>query len=383
MISGAGAEPSRIAFPVRAPHISYPSPIGRFVTVADSSLGKALPDRYQLERELGRGGMATVYLARDLKHDRMVAIKVLHPELAATLGPERFLREIKVVAGLQHPNILPVHDSGEAIGRLWFAMPYVEGESLRARLAREGELPVGEAVRLLRDVVDALACAHQHGVVHRDIKPDNVLLSGHHAIVADFGVAKALSAAADDSALTSAGMAIGTPAYMAPEQAAADPHADHRADIYAVGAMAYEMLTGQPPFTGPTPQAVLAAQLTDKPQSFAKARPSVPPALEALVLRCLEKRPADRWQSAEELLHRLETITLGDATATTARGTGEGGVPIGLLQPTASDRGGPAARPDRRRGVELASIQADPGAGRRPHRRGALRCARRGPRALA
>jgi hypothetical protein len=286
------------------------------VTAIDSVLAEGLRDRYLLERELGRGGMATVYLARDLKHDRLVALKVLHPELAATLGPERFLREIKVAAGLQHPNILPMHDSGETISQLWFAMPYVEGESLRARLAREGELPVGEAVRLLRDVIDALACAHQRGVVHRDIKPDNVLLSGHHAIVADFGVAKALSAAAGDSALTSAGMAIGTPAYMAPEQAAADPHVDHRADIYAVGAMAYEMLTGQPPFTGPTPQAVLAAQLTDKPQSFAKARPSVPPALEALVLRCLEKRPADRWQSAEELLNRLETITLGEATAT-------------------------------------------------------------------
>jgi serine/threonine-protein kinase len=302
------------------------------VTVADSSLAKALPDRYQLERELGRGGMATVYLARDLKHDRMVAIKVLHPELAATLGPERFLREIKVAAGLQHPNILPMHDSGEAIGRLWFAMPYVEGESLRARLEREGELPIGEAVRLLRDVVDALACAHQHGVVHRDIKPDNVLLSGHHAIVADFGVAKALSAAAGDSALTSAGMAIGTPAYMAPEQAAADPHADHRADIYAVGAMAYELLTGHPPFTGTTPQAVLAAQLTDTPQPFARARPSVPPALEALVLRCLEKRPADRWQSAEELLHRLETITLGEATATTPT------VPVRVESGAASSR---------------------------------------------
>jgi serine/threonine-protein kinase len=288
------------------------------VTAADSSLGKALPDRYQLERELGRGGMATVYLARDLKHDRLVAIKVLQPELAASLGPERFLREIKVVAGLQHPNVLPVHDSGEAGGRLWFAMPFVQGESLRARLAREGELPVAETVRLLRDVVDALTCAHQHGIVHRDIKPDNVLLSGHHAVVADFGVAKALSAAADDAGLTSAGMAIGTPSYMAPEQAAADPHADHRADIYAVGAMAYEMLTGQPPFTGPTPQAVLAAQLTDQPRSITRIRPSVPPALASLVERCLEKRPADRWQSAEELLHRLESVRLEEAAPVTA-----------------------------------------------------------------
>jgi serine/threonine-protein kinase len=262
--------------------------------------------------------MATVYLARDLKHDRLVALKVLHPDLAAALGPERFLREIKVAAGLQHPNILPVHDSGETSSQLWFTMPYVEGESLRARLEREGELPVTEAVRLLRDVVDALACAHQHGVVHRDIKPDNVLLSGHHAMVADFGVAKALSAAAGDSALTSAGMAIGTPAYMAPEQVAADPHSDHRADIYAVGAMAYETLTGRPPFTGSTPQAVMAAQLTDTPHSLTRARPSVPRALEALVLRCLEKRPADRWQSAEELLHRLEAITLAEPTAITA-----------------------------------------------------------------
>jgi serine/threonine-protein kinase len=261
--------------------------------------------------------MATVYLARDLKHDRLVAIKVLKTELGGSQGAERFLREIKVVAGLQNPNILPVHDSGEAGNRLWFAMPYVEGESLRARLAREGELPVAEVVRLLRDVVDALSSAHQHGVVHRDIKPDNVLLSGHHAVVADFGVAKALSAAADDIGLTSAGMALGTPAYMAPEQAAADPHADHRADIYAVGAMAYEMLTGRAAFTGPTPQAVLAAQLTETPTAVTKIRPSVPPALEALVMRCLEKRPADRWQSAEELLQRLETVTSGDATAAT------------------------------------------------------------------
>jgi serine/threonine-protein kinase len=170
-------------------------------------------------------------------------------------------------------------------------------------------------VRLLHDVVDALDCAHQHGVVHRDIKPDNVLLSGHHAMVADFGVAKALSGAADGAGLTSAGMAIGTPAYMAPEQAAADPHADHRVDIYAIGAMAYEMLAGRPPFTGSTPQAVLSAQLTDQPRPLVEARPTVPRVLDALVLRCLEKRPADRWQSAQELLQQLETVTLGDAGA--------------------------------------------------------------------
>jgi eukaryotic-like serine/threonine-protein kinase len=271
-------------------------------------LADALRDRYVLERELGRGGMATVYLARDLKHDRAVALKVLHPEVGAALGSERFLREIRLVARLQHPHILPVHDSGESAGRLWFTMPYVEGESLRSRLVREGELPIGDAVRLLRDVADALAYAHQHGLVHRDIKPDNVLISGHHAMVADFGVAKAVSEAGEVSSRTTAGMALGTPGYMSPEQATGDPHVDARTDIYALGVLAYEMLTGQPPFAGPTVQAIFTAQLSRPPIPVGSKRQSVSSALETLVMRCLENRPADRPQSAEEVVRELEAM---------------------------------------------------------------------------
>jgi len=195
--------------------------------------------------------MATVYLALDVRHKRKVALKVMRPELAATLGSERFLREVHTAAGLQHPHILPLHDSGEADGFLYFVMPYIEGESLRTRLTREGELPVGDAVRLLRDVVDALSHAHARDVVHRDIKPDNVLLSGRHAMVTDFGVAKAVSDSTGAQTLTTAGVALGTPTYMSPEQAAADPMVDHRADIYAVGILGYELLTGRPPFTAP------------------------------------------------------------------------------------------------------------------------------------
>ena len=218
------------------------------VTAVDSALTVALAGRYAVERELGQGGMATVYLARDLRHERQVALKVLRAELAASLGPERFLREIKLAAQLQHPHILPLHDSGEAAGFLYYVMPYVEGESLRARLARYGELPVHDAVKLLIEVTDALAYAHERGVVHRDIKPDNVLLSGRHALVTDFGVAKAVSEATGRQQLTTAGVALGTPAYMAPEQATADPGVDHRADLYAVGVLGYELLAGHPPF---------------------------------------------------------------------------------------------------------------------------------------
>jgi eukaryotic-like serine/threonine-protein kinase len=259
--------------------------------------------------------MATVYLAEDLRHHRQVAVKVLRPQLAAILGPERFLREIETAARLQHPHILPVHDSGEAGGFLYYVMPYVEGESLRARLARHGELPIQDAVKILLEVTDALAAAHAAGVVHRDIKPDNVMLSGRHALVMDFGVAKAVSEATGRNKLTTTGVALGTPAYMAPEQAAADPHVDHRADIYAVGVLAYEMLCGRTPFLEATPQAVLAAHLTRKPEPVARYRPSVSPQLEALIARCLEKRPADRWQSAAELLPQL------DAMATPSGGT--------------------------------------------------------------
>jgi TolB-like protein len=269
-------------------------------------LGEGLRDHYVIERELGRGGMATVYLARDLKHERLVALKVLRPDLAATLGPERFLQEIKLAARLQHPHVLPVFDSGEAEGSLWYVMPFVEGESLRDRLAREGELPVAGAVQVLRDIASALAYAHRHGIVHRDIKPANVLLSEGGAVVADFGVAKALSAAARDGSLTMSGLVVGTPAYMAPEQAAGDPTADHRADLYSLGLVAYELLTGQAPFIGRTPQATMAAHATQTPEPVTKGRPTVPPALAALVMRLLEKRPADRPQTADDVLRALE-----------------------------------------------------------------------------
>ena len=268
-------------------------------------LNASLAGRYRIERKLGEGGMAIVYLAEDLKHEREVAIKVLRPDLAASLGPDRFLREIRISATLQHPHILPLHDSGEAGELLFYVMPYVEGESLRERLARSGELPIPEAIRILRDVADALAAAHERGVVHRDIKPGNVLLTGRHALVTDFGVAKAVSEAVGTPDLTATGGALGTPAYMAPEQASSDP-VDHRADIYAFGVLAYELLTGERPFEGRTAQAVLVAHLTDDPPRVASKRPTVPPELDALVLKCLAKRAADRWQSAAQLRAHLE-----------------------------------------------------------------------------
>ena len=283
--------------------------------------GAILADRYVIERELGRGGMGTVYLARDLKHRRPVAVKVLLPELTALLGHERFLHEIEIAAGLQHPYIVGVHDSGEEGGLLYFTMPYVAGESLRGRIAREGELPVATAVRILCDVLDALSYAHRQGVVHRDVKPDNVLLTGRHALVMDFGVARAVTQAVTTSGpegrerLTLEGVAVGTPEYMAPEQAAADPRVDHRADLYAVGVLAYELLTGGPPFTGASPQQVLAAQVTRAPTPLTELRPTLAPALVQAVTRCLEKRPADRWQSAEELLDQLEALGTPGPTA--------------------------------------------------------------------
>lgn len=266
----------------------------------------AISDRYRIERELGAGGMATVYLAHDSKHDRKVAVKVLHPDLAATVGLERFQREIKIAAQLHHPHILPLYDSGEADDFLYYVMPYEEGQSLRDKLVRDGELPINEAVQLLRDVVDALAHAHKHGVVHRDIKPENVLLSGRHALVTDFGVARAISQAAGTENLTTAGVALGTPTYMAPEQVTADPAVDQRVDIYAVGIVAYELFAGAPPFTGSSAQEIMAAHLTTEVEPLSRRRPSVSAALEFVVMTCLEKRPADRWQTAEELLSRLE-----------------------------------------------------------------------------
>ncbi|HUL69761.1 MAG TPA: protein kinase [Gemmatimonadales bacterium] len=292
-----------------------------------ANLQASLGELYTIERELGRGGMATVYLAHDRKHNRPVALKVLHPELAGVVGPDRFLREIQLIARLQHPHILGLIDSGTVkLGEIqapYYVMPFVEGESLRARLSRQGELSIPDAIGILKEVCDALAYAHARGVVHRDIKPDNVLLSGRHALVADFGVAKALAesqrpdgAKGQTAGLTSLGMALGTPAYMAPEQAAGDPQTDHRADLYALGVMAYELLAGRPPFTGTTPQRVLAAHLAETPEQLSVHRPTVSPALNLVIMKCLAKRPADRWQSAEELLSQLEPLLTPSAGVT-------------------------------------------------------------------
>ena len=299
-------------------------------------LQTALGTNYRIERELGGGGMSRVFLADETALGRKVVVKVLPPDMAAGVNVERFRREIQLAASLQHPHIVPLHAAGQSGDLFWYTMPLVEGESLRAKLTREGELPVGTAVRILRDVVDALAYAHAHGVVHRDIKPDNVLISGQHAVVTDFGVAKAVSAASGSSSLTSLGVALGTPAYMAPEQAAADPHVDHRADIYAIGVLAYEMLAGRLPFSATTPQAMLAAQVTLAPDPLIAHRPTVPPALNALIMRCLEKKPADRAQSAEELRAQLEVM------ATPSGGmTPTGSIPVSSGTETAIRRSNP------------------------------------------
>ena len=262
-------------------------------------LRDALADRYRIDRELGRGGMATVYLAQDLRHDRPVALKVLHPELARTLGPERFLREIKLAARLQHPHILSVHDSGEAAGHLWFTMPFVEGESLRGRLVREQQLPVEDAVRIAREAAEALDYAHRQGVIHRDIKPENILLSGDHALVADFGIAQALAGdASDEQRLTETGTTLGTPAYMSPEQAAGARALDARSDVYSLACVLWEMLAGEQPFTGPTPQAMIARRFTESPRPLRAVRETVPEHVERAVAKALSKSPADRFSSA-------------------------------------------------------------------------------------
>src|SRR5512142_755542 len=257
------------------------------MTDAIARLTAALSDRYRIGRELGAGGMATVYLAQDVKHDRKVAVKVLRPELAAVIGGERFLAEIKTTANLQHPHILSLFDSGEADGLVWYVMPYVEGESLRDRLAREHQLPVDEAVRIASEVADALAYAHGHGVIHRDIKPENILLHGGHAQVADFGIALAAARSDGGTRMTETGMSLGTPQYMSPEQAMGEREITPRADVYALGCVLYEMLTGEPPFTGPTAQAIIARVMTEEPRSVTMQRHTVPPQLDAVVRKAL------------------------------------------------------------------------------------------------
>ena len=281
-------------------------------------LQAALAGRYTVERELGRGGMAIVYFAQDLKHRRAVAIKVLRPEFAEHLGTQRFLREIETAAGLSHPHILPLHDSGAADGLFWYVMPHVEGESLRERLTRESQIPLDEAIQIAQQLASALSYAHSHGVIHRDIKPENILCSGGQALVADFGIARALDASSA-GALTEPGMAVGTPAYMSPEQASAGRGIDARSDIYSLGCVLYEMLGGQPPFTAPTPQAVLARHTLDPVPSLRTLRPTVPVGLQEVIERALAKMPADRFVTALEFGEALERSRR--APATPGRGT--------------------------------------------------------------
>ena len=291
---------------------TQPVPVTPLTVTSDirDQLQQALGTAYTIDRELGGGGMSRVFVATEHALGRQVVVKVLPAEMAGQVSVDRFKREISLAARLQHPHIVPLLTAGDAGGLPFFTMPLIAGESLRARLAKHGELPLNEAVRLLREIGAALAYAHENGIVHRDIKPDNVLLSGGSAMVTDFGVAKALSSSSNAEAgkATSLGVALGTPAYMAPEQASADPNVDHRADIYAFGVLAYELLTGQPPFVGRTPQNLLAAHVTEAPEHVTKRRSTLPPALAALVMRCLEKRAADRPQTANELVHGLDQI---------------------------------------------------------------------------
>jgi TolB-like protein/Flp pilus assembly protein TadD len=289
--------------------------------MADPTAGlrEGLRDRYEFERELGRGGMATVFLARDLKHDRPVALKVLHPELAASLGTERFQREIRLAARLQHPHILTVLDSGEVAGRLWFTMPYVEGESLRDRLRRERQLPIADAARITREAALALDFAHRRGAIHRDIKPENILLADGQALVADFGIARALGTG--DDRLTETGLTLGTPAYMSPEQAAGDKALDGRSDIYSLAIVLYEMLAGEPPFSGPTAQAMIARRLTETPRPLRDERETVPEGVAQAVSKALARAPADRFATGAEFARALEEAGVAAPTTAAASAT--------------------------------------------------------------
>jgi rhodanese-related sulfurtransferase len=287
-------------------------------------LSAALADRYVIEHELGAGGMATVYLARDLRHERLVALKVLRPELGALVGVDRFLSEIRVTAALQHPHILPLFESGEADGLVYYAMPHVKGETLRSRLDREHQLPIEEAVAVASAVASALDYAHRHGVIHRDVKPENILFQDGQAVVTDFGIALALSTAAGDR-MTEAGLSLGTPYYMSPEQATGDRPLDARSDVYSLGCVLYEMLTGEPPFTGRTAQAVIARILTERPRDVRALRESVPPALDRVVVKSIARLPADRYVTAARFSEALAAADVSSRAGPPAQRAVESG----------------------------------------------------------
>ena len=293
-------------------------------TTPGDDLQEALGPAYRLEREIGRGGMARVFLAHDTKHDRLVALKLLNAELTASLGAERFRRETALAARLQHPHVVAVLDSGETrAGQLWFTMPYIEGESLRERLVREPQLAVQDALRITREVADALEYAHTHGIVHRDVKPANILLSGEHALLMDFGIARPMRVETGPQnttdSLTATGLVVGTPAYVSPEQASADPSLDGRTDIYSLATVLYEMLAGELPFTGRTAQALIAKRLSTLPPSVRVVRPSVPDAIDLALRKALAPAPADRYRTAAAFAHAL---TLGGRGAPAPAGIG-------------------------------------------------------------
>ena len=316
-------------------------------------LEAAIASSYAIERGLGEGGMAFVYLANDVKHGRQVAIKVLKPELAASLGAERFLREIRITAKLQHPNILPLYDSGALDGLLYYVMPFVMGESLSDQIAREKQLAIHDAVQITREVAEALAYAHSYGLVHRDIKPDNVMMSNGHAIVADFGIARAMSEAGADK-LTQTGMAVGTPAYMSPEQAAGESDVDGRSDIYSLGCVFYELLVGQVPFTGPNSVAIMARHSMDSITAPSIMRQSIPPEVEDIIFKTMEKLPADRYRTAHEMVEALKAIERGEVSIPTARAS-----QLGMRQSQLGMRGSPMDLRMSRMGLRPSQLGLD------------------------